>query len=470
MKLKSSAFDVVKNFMSLLNPTFTDHGIRVAYIYLMMSGFDGKMNVEVLHKLIFLCIFHDVGAFKTEETEDLLKFEVTNTLSHSVYGYLYIKHLSPLSDYAPVLLYHHLHYDQRDKCRSKLKKYAMRLNLADRTDICAVNESSNHSVIRHIVERSGTTFDPFDVKLLLDANKKRNIIGSLRDGAYEGIVRDYYNNFVYEEDMLKGLIMMLALTIDFKHEETVTHSIQVARFARSLGSCCGISDAQELDNLYYAGLLHNIGELKLPDKAADERGLPTAEEKEIKQKLPQYTREILSCIFDGDDVADIASGYHKTPDGYCFPDGQSCEYLSLPQKIMAVANMASILLEGNSVRTEAMPKEDVRILLGRMAERGRLDKNVVHALFENYDKIRQAAPSDALRVLERYEAMKKEYLTSIRKYSALNNTFFKNNKLFDDFCAISKSKPVKTKQKHVTLDTIKKSDSAWSVIKEALYS
>ena len=72
----------------------------------------------MLQSLIFLCMFHDVGAYKTEEINDLLKFEVANTLSHSVYGYLFIKYFSPLSDYAPIILYHHLHYDQRDKSSS----------------------------------------------------------------------------------------------------------------------------------------------------------------------------------------------------------------------------------------------------------------------------------------------------------------------------------------------------------------
>ena len=437
MKLRSSVFDIVKNFMSLLNETFTDHGIRVAYIYLVMSEFDGMISVEALHKLLFLCMFHDIGAYKTEEIDDLLKFEVSNTLSHSVYGYLFIKHFSPLSDYAPVILYHHLHYDQRDKCRLKLRNFAMRLNLADRTDICAVNENDDRAVISHIVERSGTTFDPYDVKLLLEADKKHDVIGALRSGRYVDIVRDYYNNYVYKDEMLDELIMMLSMTIDFKNEETVAHSIQTSQFAKMLGLCCGINDREGLDDLYYAGLLHDMGKIKLPDDLLKNDSLPTEEERAVMRKHAQYTKEIISDIFEGD-IVDIASRHHEAPNGLGYPCGLTSADLTLPQKILPVADITSLLLGGSSIRTESMPKDDMRVIMGAMAERGQLDRKVVETLFDNYDKIRQGASADTLRVLERYEAMKREYSVCIRKYSALDNTFYRDNKLFADFCAISK--------------------------------
>ncbi|MDO5563423.1 MAG: HD domain-containing protein [Synergistaceae bacterium] len=432
MQLKHSVFDIVKDVMSLHNAAYADHAIRVAYIFLAMSQFDEKINVETLHNLILLCMFHDIGAFKTEKDTDQLGFEVSNTLSHSVYGYLFIKHLSHLSACAPVILYHHLHYNKREMCRFKQKDYAMRLCLADRLDMCISAGYNDETVMRHIVNRSGSMFSPYDVKLLTDADKRHNILASLRDGSYEEAVRNYFNNYVYKDEMREDLIVTLSMTQDFINEKMVAHSIETAQYAETLGRCFGVRGVAEEKLLYFAGLFHDIGKAEVPDEILRKQSFLDAEENAIFRKHPVYTRQIISRIFEGD-IIEIASRHHEALNGSGYPDSLSDRDLTIPQKILAAANMLSKLLGRRGSGPASADEGDMLIMLNGMVDKGKLDRRVVRVLFDNYNRIVHTTAIDPQKILKRYESIKKNYNACIKKYSILDNTFRNNVSVYNDF-------------------------------------
>ena len=85
MFIKDSAFSVTKGVLSLINDKLVDHGVRTAYILKSMMALQGELERETMKNILFLGIFHDVGANKTEEIANLLKFETTETIPHSVF-------------------------------------------------------------------------------------------------------------------------------------------------------------------------------------------------------------------------------------------------------------------------------------------------------------------------------------------------------------------------------------------------
>ena len=171
----------------------------------------------------------------------------------------------------------------------------MMLNLADRIDICAVHNEDNKAVLEHIAACAGTTFDPRNVRAFIAADAKYHILEHVRDGSYESTVRDYYDNHIYRDEMLESLIMMLSMTIDFKNEDTLSHSIQTAQIAKTLGQCCGIR-GEGLEDLYYAGLLHDIGKIKLPDGMLDKDAMLVGEEAEVFRKHPARPSSATECL------------------------------------------------------------------------------------------------------------------------------------------------------------------------------
>ncbi|MCC8177685.1 MAG: hypothetical protein LIO38_01000, partial [Cloacibacillus sp.] len=123
---------------------------------------------------------------------NLIKFENTETIPHSVYGYLFLKYLSRLGDCAETILYHHLAYAERGGCRSDYRELALKLHLADRVDICAMGESSDRLVIETVERYGGEQFDPADIELFKAADKKFGVIRTLRGGGCEEDVRECY--------------------------------------------------------------------------------------------------------------------------------------------------------------------------------------------------------------------------------------------------------------------------------------
>ena len=77
-----------------------EHGSRVAYYLFKMLEHRGGYEKYELADIICLASLHDIGAYKTNNTKDLVGYEYKDPMPHATYGYLIFKHLSPLSDYA----------------------------------------------------------------------------------------------------------------------------------------------------------------------------------------------------------------------------------------------------------------------------------------------------------------------------------------------------------------------------------
>ncbi len=94
--------------LKLLNRTLIEHGERTAYIVYKMLEAEGSYELFEIADYAFLAMIHDMGAYKTEKMEDLILFETKNYMPHSIYGYLFLKYLSPLEKEPKILLYHHI--------------------------------------------------------------------------------------------------------------------------------------------------------------------------------------------------------------------------------------------------------------------------------------------------------------------------------------------------------------------------
>ena len=93
----------------------------------------GLYEGKQLRDIVMTCFLHDIGAYKTEEIEQLVQFETWDIYQHSVYGYLFLRNLSPLRPYADIVLYHHIYYR---KLKDKTIPYALVAQLLSLCDRC----------------------------------------------------------------------------------------------------------------------------------------------------------------------------------------------------------------------------------------------------------------------------------------------------------------------------------------------
>lgn len=427
MFIKDSTFNIIRNILSLINNKLIDHSIRVTFILIKMLRYEGRYTGLELRKILFAAAFHDIGAYKTEEIRDLMEFDTKHTISHSVYGYLFIKHLSYMQDYAEAVLYHHIHYKDRLNYDSAFIDHALRIHLADRVDILGLTVKDDEMLIRQLTDCSGDIFNPDDVELFIKADKEYHILDSIRNGTYEDEIREYYKMLNLSTEDIMKLIKMLVFTIDFRSEQTVTHTIQMAEFSMILAELMGF-DKNMIQTIRCAALLHDIGKIKTPTSILEKAGKLTLPERSVMELHVVHTREIIkNAVLP--EVLEIAARHHEKLDGKGYPQGLCDSDLTLPQRILAVADIASALLSKRSYK-EKMSKNSVIKVLNNMADDYKIDASVVKVFIDNYDYIIDAAENNIKDVIDRYESLKYEYHRCVEKYKAIENKFPEKNSLF----------------------------------------
>ena len=69
---------IVCRTLNHVDERLVDHGIRVAYIMLKMLEAEGNSDQKSIRDLCFLTMVHDVGAYKTEEINNMVQFDTGN--------------------------------------------------------------------------------------------------------------------------------------------------------------------------------------------------------------------------------------------------------------------------------------------------------------------------------------------------------------------------------------------------------
>ena len=429
MFIKDTTFNIIINILSLINDKLITHSVRVAFILMKMLQYEGKYEGLELRKILFAAIFHDIGAYKTEEIRDLMDFEIRSTLSHSVYGYLFIKHLSYMQDYAEAVLYHHVNYEDRFYCNSAFLNHALKIHLADRADILSLTVKDNDLLIKQIASHAGDIFNPLDVELFIKANEKYNILDEIKSGAYEDEIRSYYQSLNLQTEDIMKLIKMLVFTIDFRSKQTVTHTIQMSEFSKLMAELMNLSSSK-IETIKCASMLHDIGKIKTPTAILEKAGRLTSQERSVMELHVVHTREIIKNTVLPE-VLEIAARHHEKLDGSGYPQGLNAADLTLPQRILAVADIASALVSKRSYK-EKMSKSSVVKILNDMVQENKIDADVVKVMLDNYDYIIKTTEENIKDVVERYESLKDEYHKCVEKYKTIESKFPEKNALFSE--------------------------------------
>lgn len=129
-----------------------------------------------------------------------------------------------------------------------------------------------------------------------------------------------------------------AAVLETYDEATGEHCERVARNARALGRELGLS-ATDLDQLYWAGILHDVGKVRIPTSILQKPGALTDDEYELMKGHPRFGGELLRAI--SEDFQQVAAGveaHHERFDGSGYPFGLKGEEIPLFGRILAVVD------------------------------------------------------------------------------------------------------------------------------------
>ena len=175
----------------------------------------------------------------------------------------------------------------------------------------------------------------------------------------------------------------LAHTIDAKDEYTKGHSVRVAQYSRMLAEKMGLS-AKECEDVYYMGLLHDLGKIGVPNAIINSPAKLTKEEYDIVKGHPALGADILSEIKSRPDLMIGARWHHERYDGKGYPDGKKGEEIPLYARIIAVADSYDAMTSNRSYRKH-MTQDVVRLEIEKNMGT-QFDENVAKHMLEIIDE------------------------------------------------------------------------------------
>ncbi|MBQ2982406.1 MAG: response regulator [Lachnospiraceae bacterium] len=160
------------------------------------------------------------------------------------------------------------------------------------------------------------------------------------------------------EKLSVQMVQALANTIDAKDTYTNGHSTRVAKYSIMLAKRMGYSDEQ-LEKLYYAALLHDIGKIGVPREIINKTSKLTDEEYEIIKTHPGIGGNILNEVSEIPDIAIGARWHHERYDGKGYPDRLMSIEIPELARIIGVADAYDAMTSKRSYR-DVLPQDVVK--------------------------------------------------------------------------------------------------------------
>ena len=158
-------------------------------------------------------------------------------------------------------------------------------------------------------------------------------------------------------DILSGFIEQMVA----KDPEMHPHGRRTAQFAVALGAALELG-GDALTELYYAGVLHDIGKLTLPDQLLHKDGPLSADEYTLVQSHPRAAAQLLEPFASLRGVAILIAHHHEHWDGSGYPFGLRGELIPLGSRILAVTDTYDALTSGQCHRPVHEKDSAVRLL------------------------------------------------------------------------------------------------------------
>jgi len=131
---------------------------------------------------------------------------------------------------------------------------------------------------------------------------------------------------------------------------------RVAKAAMTLGDHLGLSATQH-EALELGALLHNIGEIRIPESLLQKTEPLTPEEQQIMEQHPLWGVEILETVPLLTPALDVVGAHHERYDGSGYPQGLRGEEIPVTARIFAVVDaLDGMTHDRHNQRARALPK------------------------------------------------------------------------------------------------------------------
>ena len=151
-------------------------------------------------------------------------------------------------------------------------------------------------------------------------------------------------------------IYALTAAIDAKDHYTFNHSNNVAEFASILAKELKL-DAEHVEIIRQAGLLHDIGKISTPEAILTKQSRLTPEEYAVIQQHVDASISMIKYLPSLDYVIPSVLGHHERWDGKGYPRGLAGSQIPLGARCLCLADSFDAMMSRRSYK-EPMAVED----------------------------------------------------------------------------------------------------------------
>ena len=362
MQLRIKLYDLILAFANALDqvhPALTGHHRRVGFLLDRLAERLGLPSEE-RERLFLAGIMHDVGVIPLKTSAEDLVFERERYL-HPQAGCLFLQNCPTLAEEAERVRFHHMYWEKACD-RGLAAREGSLINIADRVDVDLRAKNDFREAVegtdRRVCERRPGIYSPDHIEAMQDILHDEETLNDLA-GAHTRLpafVRRRYGDQILTPQETIQFSTLFGHIIDSCSPFTATHSTGVAHMAVALGRLTGMGQ-DDLDTLFVAGMLHDIGKLGIPLALLEKPGQLTDEEFPKVKRHADLSRLWLDAVPGFERVSVLGGGHHERLDGKGYPLGLKGEEIPLPSRIMAIADVFTALTEDRPYRKGMTPPE-----------------------------------------------------------------------------------------------------------------
>jgi putative nucleotidyltransferase with HDIG domain len=393
--------------LDLVGAHVVQHGKRVAF---MAAACGRALSLEEGERsdLLLAAVLHDCGVSSTRAHVRLLDEDLSfeEAHGHADAGADLLARFQPLSRIAAIVRLHHTPWDSPER-RAVEPRTALLANLVflcDRVDARLQSRRGLDPLLeadqirRWVFARSRSTFAEGAVGAFIVASAAEAFWLTLEPHHLERALRDemcVQRHRTIPLSGLEDLAFLFAGIVDGKSPFTASHSTAVARLAALLGRLAGL-DVETCTRLRIAGLLHDLGKLRVPDEVLEKAAPLDKGEFATIERHAFETFQILRRVQALREIAGWAGSHHEGLSGKGYPFRLRAEEIPLPARLLAIADVFQALAQDRPYRGP-LGAEQILAQLRRFVASGKLDPHGVRLVAENLEECFLAATLDAVR-------------------------------------------------------------------------
>jgi putative two-component system response regulator len=233
-------------------------------------------------------------------------------------------------------------------------------------------------------------------KDLIETYKSEREKGKKLEAAYRQLERyaDDLSNTILElkdahqelQEAYLDTIHRLVLAAEYKDEDTGDHIVRMGRYSALIAEKLGLP-AKEVQNIFYAAPMHDIGKIGIPDNILMKPGKLTDEEfglmkthSIIGANLLAYSKSKILQVAE-----QIALSHHEKWNGKGYPQGLAGENIPLVGRIIGLADVFDALTSKRPYKDPFPVEKAIDIIKKERGEH--FDPHIVDVFLENIDEI-----------------------------------------------------------------------------------